>query len=51
VPYVLPALSVTCQQKVKTESYQNSETQIQTSMWVVFFFFFNCCWDHLQLLD
>lgn len=39
MPYVLPALNVTCQQKVKTESYQNSETQIQTSMWVVFFFF------------
>lgn len=39
MPYVLPALNVTCQQKVKTESYQNSETQIQTSMWVVFVFF------------
>lgn len=30
MPYVLPALNVTCQQKVKTESYQDSKIQIQT---------------------
>lgn len=29
MPYVLPALNVTCQQKVKTESYQDTETQIK----------------------
>lgn len=29
MPYVLPALNVTCQQKVKTESYQDTDTQIK----------------------
>lgn len=39
MPYVLPALNVTCQQKVKTESYQDSKIQIQTCRWNYYLFF------------
>lgn len=38
MPYVLPALNVTCQQKVKTESYQDSKIQIQTCRWNIVYF-------------
>lgn len=45
MPYVLPALNVTCQQKVKIESYEDSKIQTQTCRWNYYLFL-----DHLQVL-